>query len=136
AVDLTAVDGLRLRASQQRANRAPNVQELFTPAQANSFERDPCAGALPDASEAQCALTGVAPGQYGHILAAPGAVLAYNSTIGGNVALKPETAKTRAIGIVLEPRLLRGLSATLDWWDIDLKGAIAPIGARSIIDTC
>jgi outer membrane receptor protein involved in Fe transport len=136
AVDLTAVAGLRLRASEQGANRAPNVQELFTPAQASSFDRDPCAGAHPEVSEPQCVLTGIAPGQYGHILAAPAALLAYNSTIGGNVDLKPETARTRSIGMVLEPRLLRGFSATLDWWDIDLKGAIAPIGAQSIVDTC
>ena len=37
ALDLTVVTGLRLRASQQRANRAPNIQELFAPAQPNSF---------------------------------------------------------------------------------------------------
>ena len=136
ALDLTAVPGLRLRASQQRANRAPNVQELFTPVEASSFDRDPCAGATPDASETGCALTGVTPGQYGHILASPAALMAYHSTIGGNVDLKPENATTRTIGIVLEPRLLPGFNATIDWWDINLKGAIAQIGAQSIIDTC
>lgn len=63
AVDLTAVTGLRLRASQQRANRAPNVQELFTPVQASSFDRDPCAGPTPGPSETQCLRTGVTPVQ-------------------------------------------------------------------------
>ena len=136
AVDLTAVEGVRLRASQQRANRAPNVQELFTPAQASSFESDPCAGPSPGASQTQCVLTGVTPGQYGHILPAPGTLLAYKSIIGGNVELEPETATTRSIGIVLEPRLLRGFNTTADWWDINLKGAIAQIGGQTIIDTC
>jgi len=136
AFDLTPVTGLRFRASQQRANRAPNVQELFTPAQAGSFDRDRCAGVTPDASEAQCALTGVMPGQYGHILAAPSSVLAYNSVIGGNVELQPEIATTRTIGLVLEPRILRNLNLTLDWWDIDLDGAIAEVGAQSIMNNC
>ena len=136
AVDLTPVTGLRLRASQQRANRAPNVQELFTPVQADSFSRDPCAGSSPVASEIQCALTGVSPRQYGHILQFPAAPFRYNSIIGGNEDLQPETATTRSIGIVLEPRFPGGFNATIDWWDIKLKDAIAKIGAQTIIDTC
>ena len=136
ALDLTAFTGVRLRASQQRANRVPNVQELFTPAQASSFDRDPCAGAAPDASETQCTLTGVAPGQYGRILAAPASLLAYHSIIGGNTRLQPEISTTRTVGIVLEPQFLKDFDATLDWWDIKLAGAIAQIGAQTIIDDC
>jgi outer membrane receptor protein involved in Fe transport len=135
ALDLTAVTGLRLRASQQRAIRAPNVQELFTPVRPDSFDLDPCAGSSPAASEAQCALTGVTPAQYGHVVSS-GSLLAYNSIIGGNEDLQPETATTRSIGIVVEPRLLRGFNATVDWWDIRLEDAIARIGAQTIIDTC
>ena len=37
ALDLTAVSGLRFRASQQRANRAPNILELFAPIQPELF---------------------------------------------------------------------------------------------------
>ena len=136
ALDLTPVTGLRFRASQQRANRAPNVQELFTPSQASSFDRDPCAGSIPDASETQCALTGVLPGQYGHVLAAPSSVSAYNSIIGGNDDLQPEISTTRTVGLVFEPRALRGFNATVDWWNIRLDGAIAQIGAQTIIDHC
>jgi outer membrane receptor protein involved in Fe transport len=135
ALDLTAVTGLRLRASQQRAIRAPNVQELFTPVRPDSFSSDPCAGYNPTASETQCALTGVTPAQYGRILSS-GSLLAYNSIIGGNEDLQSETAATRSVGIVLEPRLLPGFNTTIDWWNIKLKAAIAQIGAQTIIDTC
>src|SRR5690348_7183562 len=124
ALDLTAVEGLRLRASQQRAIRAPNVQELFTPVQLQSFDRDPCAGPTPDATEAQCAATGVTPAQYGHILAASQTSFGYNSQVGGNVDLQPEIARTRTIGLVLQPRFIPRFNATVDWWDIQLKGAI------------
>jgi outer membrane receptor protein involved in Fe transport len=136
ALDLTAVKGLRFRASQQRANRAPNALELLAPIQPNSFLRDPCAGFSPDASEAQCALSGVTPAQYGHVAQVTNSLFEYNAIIGGNDELQPEIATTRTIGVVVQPRALRGLSATLDWWDIKLKGAIAQIGAQAILDAC
>jgi outer membrane receptor protein involved in Fe transport len=135
ALDLTAVSGFRVRASQQRAIRAPNILELLAPAQPDFFFRDPCAGVSPAASATQCALTGVTPGQYGHIPNVNG-LFEYNAIIGGNEELQPETATTRTIGIVLEPRFLRGFNATIDWWDIKLKGAISRIGAQAIVDSC
>ena len=135
AFDLTAVSGLRFRASEQGANRAPNVQELFAPSQPDSFLRDPCAGATPTAPEAQCLLTGITPAQYGQVARANG-LFDYNAIRGGNEQLHAETATTRAIGIVLQPRILRGFNATIDGWDIRLKGAISNIGAQAIVDSC
>ena len=135
-LDLTAVTGLRFRASQQRAIRAPNVLELLAPIQTDSFRRDPCAGATPTATEEQCVLTGVTPAQYGHVSKATTNLFEYNAVIGGNPELQPETATTRAVGVVLQPRFLPGLNATIDWWDIDLKRAISTIGAQAIIDNC
>ena len=135
ALDLTAVTGLRFRASQQRAIRAPNIQELFAPVDPDSFGRDPCAGTAPIASEAQCALTGVTVAQYGHV-GQVSSTVGYNAFIGGNEDLQPETALTRTIGVVLEPRLLSGFNATIDWWEISLNGAISRIGAQAIVDSC
>ena len=134
-LDLTAIPGFRLRASQQRAIRAPNVLELLAPPQPDSFLRDPCAGTSPSASQTQCALTGVSPAQYGHVPNFNG-FFEYNAISGGNEDLRPETATTRTIGIVVQPRFLRGFSGTIDWWDIQLKGAISRIGAQSIVDNC
>jgi outer membrane receptor protein involved in Fe transport len=122
--------------SQQRANRAPNILELFAPTQPDSFTRDPCAGLTPAASITQCALTGVTAAQFGHIAQVNASRFGYRAIIGGNEALQPETAITRTIGIVLQPRLLRGFNATIDWWDIKLNGAISKIGAQAIVDSC
>jgi outer membrane receptor protein involved in Fe transport len=135
ALDLTAVTGLRFRASQQRAIRAPNVLELLAPIELESFGRDPCAGIAPAASKEQCALTGVTPGQYGHV-GKVDPTIGYNAIVGGNPGLQPETAVTRTVGVVLAPRQLPGFSATVDWWDIDLKGAISKIGAQAVVDSC
>ena len=88
------------------------------------------------ASETQCALTGVTPAQYGHVVKVNASLFGYNAIMGGNADLQPETATTRTIGMVLEPRFLRGFNATIDWWDIKLKGAISKIGAQTIVDSC
>lgn len=135
AADLTLVRGIRVRASEQRAVRAPNIVELFSPAISFFFDVDRCAGPAPEATAAQCALTGVSATQYGHIIASPGD-FGYNSIFGGNAELEPEKATTRTVGLVLEPSFARRLNATIDWWSIDLKGAIEQLGAQAIFDTC
>lgn len=136
ALDMTVVTGLRFRGSRQGANRAPNVQELFAPVQPDSFLRDPCAGTTPVATQTQCLLTGVIPAQYGYVAQVNASLFGYNAIIGGNRDLQPEKATTRTIGIVLQPRFLRGFNATVDWWDIKLKGAVSRIGAQAIVDGC
>jgi len=137
AFDVAPVRGVRLRASLQRAVRAPNIQELFAPVFPGAFDVDRCAGVSPKATAEQCAGTGVTAAQYGRILANPfGDAGAYNSIEGGNPSLGPETAKTWAIGVVLEPRFLPRFNATIDWFDIDIKGAVEVIGAQEIMDTC
>jgi outer membrane receptor protein involved in Fe transport len=134
--DLSPVRGIRIRASEQRAVRAPNVQELFALNFADNFINDPCTGLTPSATFQQCAASGVTDAQYGHILAQPDTDFGYNGIGGGNAALKPETATTRAIGLVLEPRFLRGFTLTADWFDIKLKGAVGVIGSQTIVNTC
>jgi outer membrane receptor protein involved in Fe transport len=137
AVDVSPIRGIRLRASQQRAVRAPNIQELFSPDVQDSFDSDPCAGISPSATQQQCAFTGVTAGQYGKILANPAQAFGgYNSIIGGNRSLGPERSRTRSIGVVIEPKFLSPLNVTVDWYDITLKGAIEEIGAQTIMDTC
>lgn len=136
ALDLTAVRGLRFRASQQGANRAPNVQELFAPIQPDGFFRDPCAGPAPTASATQCAGSGVTAAQYGHVAIVNESRFGYRAILGGNEHLQPENATTRTFGLALQPRFMRGFNATIDWWDINLKNAISTIGAQAIVDSC
>jgi outer membrane receptor protein involved in Fe transport len=137
ALDLTAVRGVRFRASQQRAVRAPNIVELFTPVDHFEIERDPCTGTSPEATAEQCERTGVTAAQYGHILPTPDPdLVGYNAISGGNPDLRPEKATTRTVGVVLQPQFLKGFNGTLDWWDINLKGAISGVGARTILFTC
>lgn len=55
-------EDIRFRGGYNRAVRAPNIVELFTPqAVGLSGTTDPCAGDQPEATLEQCALTGVTP---------------------------------------------------------------------------
>ena len=128
---------VRFRATLQRAVRAPNVQVLFSPIFRHGFHNDPCAGVVPEATIEQCARTGVTAAQYGRIAASPNPdVIPYNAISGGNPALDPEKATTKSVGVVLRPSFIPGLNATVDWFDISLRGAIELIGPTIIMDTC
>jgi outer membrane receptor protein involved in Fe transport len=55
---------------------------------------------------------------------------------GGNPNLAPEKADTRTFGVVYEPRWLQGFSMSVDYWDIDIAGAIGTLGLQRIVDDC
>ena len=127
------VRNYRLRGSYSHAIRHANIQELFSPQSGNLVAiADPCAGATPTATAAQCAQTGVTPAQYGNIIANPAGQ--YNVLQGGNPALTPETANTYTIGLVMNP--IRSVTATLDWWDIKIDDAVGTAPAQTVLNQC
>jgi outer membrane receptor protein involved in Fe transport len=129
------VQDIRFRATYNRAVRAPNIQELFAAQRvALNGDEDPCEGAAPTASQAQCARTGLPAAQYGTVPANP--AQQYNGLIGGNPNLLPEVADTFTAGVVLQPRFIPRLALTVDFFDIEIDGAISGIGQQTIITTC
>jgi outer membrane receptor protein involved in Fe transport len=137
---------VRLRASYQRAVRAPNLQELFTQkVVALEGSSDPCAsttGGAPLASLQQCLRTGVnAPGtntplltQYGHLI--PNSAGQYNGATGGNPHLQPEKSDTTSLGIVFTPSAIPGLALEADYFDIKIKDVINSYGFGLIMNAC
>jgi len=133
--DWAPTEDFKLRASYNRAVRAPNIDELFAPSGVLlDGSTDPCAGASPSATAAQCALTGVSAAQYGHIAANP--ARQYNGLEGGNPALKPETADTTSFGLVFTPHFVPGLTLSVDHFDIKVQNVIGSAGADLIITQC
>jgi iron complex outermembrane receptor protein len=134
-VDFAPVRDIRFRAAYNRAVRAPNIQELFSPQRVVlDGSTDPCAGAAPTASLAACQRMGVTAGQYGNIQANPASQ--YNGLIGGNPNLNPEVADTWTVGVVLQPSFIPRFALTVDWFDITIAGAIQGVGADQILDFC
>src|SRR5881296_1807336 len=54
--------------------------------------------------------------------------------ISGNPLLRPEVAYEWSYGIVYSPKWLKGMTLSADWWHIDLRSLISPLGAQFIIE--
>jgi outer membrane receptor protein involved in Fe transport len=132
AADWQPIDDVRYRASMQRAVRAPNVIELFTPQITLGFsstypETDPCA----TITTGECAMV---PNHGTELLNCP--AFTCSDQMGGNVLLSPETSTTRTLGIILTPGFLDGFTATVDWWDINVSNYISILPIQEILDFC
>lgn len=124
-------DDLLFRASYIQGFRAPSVLDLFQGLVATGEgTADPCASrSHPSASTlARCAALGV-----------PANVPDYGGTdvtLGGNPALRPEVSRTRTLGLVFDPSWLPDLSATLDWYRIEVVDAIGERSAQAMLNAC
>ena len=126
---------LRLRGGYQRALRAPNIIELYSPQTVTNtsvVSVDQCAGANPTASLAACERTGVTPAQYGHIPQCPAGQCA--TLTGGNANLEPETADTWTAGFTLTP--WHNFLSSVDFYQIKLKGEIGTIPLNTSYEQC
>ena len=101
---------LRIRATLSRDIRAPNRKELF------------------------------ADGIFtGNVIVDPfngNTLLDVQSLFQGNVLLEPEEADTLGIGFVYQPSWLQGVSASVDYYDIEIKNAIGTVGRQQTVDRC
>ncbi|MFT3978314.1 MAG: TonB-dependent receptor [Sphingomonas bacterium] len=129
------VPDIKFRGGYNRAVRSPNVQEMFV-AQSVQIDgaSDPCSGPNPGFTAAQCARTGVPTALYGAVLANPSEQM--NGLIGGNMALKPETADTVTLGVLFQPRFLPGFNLSVDAFSIKVSDIIGQIGADTIVSQC
>jgi outer membrane receptor protein involved in Fe transport len=138
------VQDVRFRGTYARAIRAPNISELFDPAQGTTFRpADPCdlvnQTATPNRKN-NCLAAVSALG-----IANPAAFLAnyndpltgrFTGTIGGNPDLTEETATTWSVGTVIQPRFVPGLTLSVDYYSIKIQNAIATVTAQDIVNTC
>jgi outer membrane receptor protein involved in Fe transport len=61
---------------------------------------------------------------------------AISTRTGGNPNLDPETSKTYTYGVVFQPSRLDNFSVSVDYWDVDIAGAIGNLGLQRIVDDC
>ncbi len=67
----------------------------------------------------------------------PGATpVSYLNSTSGNPLLLPEKADTTSLGIVYQPSWFEGFSASVDYYNINIKGAIDSIGGTELLDRC
>ena len=138
------IKGLKFRGELQRATRAPNVNELYAPVTTglSSQAVDQCQGNLINAADAGkagtltniCQLTGVPTNQIGNVASPSSSQI--NNTSGGNPNLGPEKGDTTTIGLVWEPVFVDNLSVTLDYWKIEINGAVSSPTASQVMNGC
>ena len=145
-------DNLLFRGSYQRAVRAPNIGELFSPPQGNQLVigtppaslGDPCdvrstarTGANASQVAALCVAQGVPAAAISSYLFPTTATGQVNS---GNTALQPERADTYNIGFVLNaPRnggLFGDVSLSVDYYNIKIKDVISTIPGLTVLSKC
>ena len=106
----TPIDDVRFRATKSRDIRAPNLNDLFAAGTANTN------GVLdPFNGNAQIQYVGFAV---------------------GNTNLKPEIADTTGVGVVIQPAFFPGFNASVDYYKLDIDGAIGSVSAQNIVDLC
>jgi iron complex outermembrane receptor protein len=60
----------------------------------------------------------------------------FTTVSSGNPGLKPELGDTLTAGIIYQPSAIRGLSISLDYYEIDVSGAIATLTPLAILQDC
>ncbi len=131
------IESVRLRGSFNHAIRAPSLIELFNPQTVTNtsvFSVDPCAGANPTASLAECQRTGMTAAQYGNTPQCPAAQCAVLT--GGNPLVEPEMADTITFGFTYNPTALPELTVSLDWYEIEVEDIIGNIPLNTIFNGC
>jgi outer membrane receptor protein involved in Fe transport len=110
------IDDVRFRMTWSHDIRAPTIWDLAAP------------GAL-----AQRACASFINGPTGSNGGAPNPCF---DVAGGNPTLNPERANTIAAGFIFTPTFIEGLTASIDWYQIHLSGAIVTPGFADVIDRC
>jgi hypothetical protein len=112
-LDAQLLDSLRWRFTKSNDIREPNFAEIFLTGTGGGSVNDPFRG-----------------GEFNNGLTAPARP---------NLDLAPETGRTITSGFVWQPKFaawIDGLSVSVDWYEINLKGAITTYGIQRIVDDC
>lgn len=108
-LDWQAIDALRLRGTLSRDVRAANMSERFDSSGGGATVMDP---------------------EFNN------QTVSFTQIIGGNPNVAPEKADTLTFGVIVQPPQVRGLSMSIDWYSIDVKGSIGQLGAQQIVTNC
>lgn len=140
------IEDIKFRGNYARAVRAPNISELFSPVNTGltNLTDDPCA-TFNDAGtrirsnptgelRAICLAQGAKAGNVDSI-AQPIAGQA-NATGGGNLNLRPEVGKTWTVGAIFTPSFLPRFSLSVDYYNIEITGAVSSPTPGDAITAC
>ncbi len=123
------IDSLMLRGVKSTAFRVPMLTEQFGGTNSENLRTiDPCENATGDIA-ANCLADGVAVDfvQDGTTVL---------TSVGGNPEVEPESAETLTVGVVWQADFVEGLSATIDYFDIEVEEAITSVNGSDVLKLC
>ena len=146
------VEEVLFRGSYQRAVRAPNIGELYSPPSGTQLVIGTPPGSLGDPCDVRSvARTGANAAQVASLCAAQGLPVgllgtyvfpttATGQTISGNTKLTPEKANTFNFGIVFNSHthggLLDDFYASLDYYSISISNVISAVPGLTVLSKC
>ncbi len=137
-------DDLLVRGTYAEGFRAPTIDNMYG-GTGSSFEKyiDPCGVGAPASvnGNAACNAAGV---PLGYVQVGQGLVPCSTYPCatpdqfinGSNPNLKPETSKSRTVGLVWSPRWVQGLDISLDWYNYQIKDMIISDSVDRILRDC
>ena len=122
---------LLLRASYNEVFRAPSIAELYQPAvYVEQLAFDPCGNEPTPTQQANCAANGVPDGVYVQD------DWGITRVFGGNPGLKPETGHSLGAGLVYSPVWAKGLSASVDYFQLKYTNQISVASPDDVLFQC
>lgn len=145
-LEWSPVSDIRIRATQARATRAPNINELYSPpSQTFPSVADPCVGVGPTGGGTLGDRCRAAPGVLANIQANGTFTQTQADLQGtsgfdrGNPNLKEEKGDSTTVGIVITPSsiaALRNFTFTIDYFKIKIDDAIVSTPRDFILSQC
>lgn len=136
AGEYSPIQDIKFRANYGRAVRAPNLSELYSPTGQNFAPgfADPCSadnvGRGTQFRAANCAAAGI-PANYNYQY-----VQSLEIQSGGNPALNVEKSDSYTYGAVVQPRMVPGLTLSVDYYNIKVNNVISAVSAQGIVNNC
>lgn len=134
-ITYSPIKDITFRGTYARSVRAPNLSELYS-AQSQNFATvaDPCssrnlAGGTTFRA-ANCAAAGI-PTSYDYVYASSLQIVS-----GGNPNLNVEKSDSYTAGVLVQPTFARGLSFSVDYYNITVNNVITAVAAQAIINNC
>jgi outer membrane receptor protein involved in Fe transport len=134
---------VEIRGNITRALRSPAITELFTPV-SNIFTTvpDPCdsrnvnSGTRPLIRAVNCAAFYRQFNLNGSTFLSTAVNATIPGTLSGDPKLANENSDGRNIGIVFQPRVVKGLRMAVDYYTIEVKNVIANLNATATAEGC
>jgi iron complex outermembrane recepter protein len=136
-VQYAPIADYRIRASYDRAIRAPSVAESFIPPIVGlaAVGSDPCAPPITFSLQ-QCLNTHATAAQYNSGSIPQGVAAQLSQQTSGNADLKPEQADTYTVGLNFAPSQIPHLTGSIDYFHIQIKDEVGVIPYLDILQTC